>query len=80
MLDAFAGCATACVASEKLDRQWIGIDLSAKAVDLVIMRPKEFMGDLFHNRLAMARTDIPKRTDIGAPVPYRQNKHILFGQ
>ena len=27
-----------------------------------------------------ARTDIPKRTDIDTPVPYRQNKHVLFGQ
>ena len=27
-----------------------------------------------------ARTDIPRRTDIDAPVPYRQNKHVLFGQ
>ena len=38
------------------------------------------MGDLFHNRLVTARTDIPRRTDIDAPVPYRQNKHVLFGQ
>ena len=27
-----------------------------------------------------ARTDIPRRTDIDAPIPYRQNKHVLFGQ
>ena len=27
-----------------------------------------------------ARTDIPRRTDIDAPVPYRQNKHMLCGQ
>ena len=44
------------------------------------MRLQQSMGDLFHNRLVTARTDIPRRTDIDAPVPYRQNKHILFGQ
>ena len=38
------------------------------------------MGSLFHNRVVTARTDIPQRTDIGAPIPYRQNKHVLFGQ
>ena len=38
------------------------------------------MGGFFHNRLVMARTDIPRRTDIDAPVPCRQNKHVLFGQ
>ena len=28
----------------------------------------------------LSRTDIPRRTDIEAPIPYRQNKHVLFGQ
>ena len=80
VLDPFCGCATACVAAENLDRHWIGIDISPKAVELVNMRLQESMGDLFHNRLVTARTDIPRRTDIDAPVPYRQNKHVLFGQ
>jgi len=31
VLDPFCGCATACIAAEKLKRQWIGIDLSTKA-------------------------------------------------
>lgn len=38
VLDPFCGCATACVAAEKLDRQWIGIDLSPKAHELVLGR------------------------------------------
>ena len=41
---------------------------------------QQSMGDLFHNRLVTARTDVPRRTDIVAPVPYRQNKHVLFGR
>ena len=80
VLDPFCGCATACVAAENLGRRWIGIDISPKAVELVNMRLQQSMGDLFHNRLVTARTDIPVRTDIDAPVPYRQNKHVLFGQ
>ena len=80
VLDPFCGCATACVAADNLGRCWIGIDISPKAVELVNMRLQQSMGDLFHNRLVTARTDIPRRTDIDAPVPYRQNKHVLFGQ
>ena len=38
VLDPFAGCATACVAAERLDRQWIGIDVSDMAAKLVIER------------------------------------------
>ncbi len=80
VLDPFCGCATACVAAEQLGRRWIGIDISPKAVELVNMRLQQTMGELFHNRLVTARTDIPRRTDIDAPIPYRQNKHVLFGQ
>ena len=80
VLDPFCGCATACVAAESLGRHWLGIDISPKAVELVNMRLRQSMGNLFHNRLVTARTDIPRRTDIDAPRPYRQNKHILFGQ
>ena len=80
VLDPFCGCATACVAAENLGRRWIGIDISPKAVEMVNMRLQQTMGELFHNRLVTARTDIPRRTDIDAPVPYRQNQHILFGQ
>ena len=80
VLDPFCGCATACVAAENLGRRWLGIDISPKAVELVNIRLRQSMGGLFHNRLVTARTDIPKRTDINAPIPYRQNKHILFGQ
>ena len=80
VLDPFCGCATACVAAENLSRRWIGIDISPKALELVNMRLQQSMGGLFHNRLVTARTDIPRRTDIDVPVPYRQNKHVLFGQ
>ena len=80
VLDPFCGCATACVAAENLGRRWVGIDISPKAVELVNMRLQQTMGELFHNRLVTARTDIPRRTDIDAPIPYRQNKHVLFGQ
>ena len=80
VLDPFCGCATACVAAEKLGRKWVGIDISPKAVELVNIRLQEFMGDLFHSQLVTARTDIPHRTDIDAPIHYRKNKHVLFGR
>ena len=84
VLDPFCGCATACVAADKLGRQWVGIDLSPKAIELVAQRlqqaPPLGIGSLFHHGYVTARTDIPRRTDIDAPIPYRQNKHVLFGQ
>ena len=80
VLDPFCGCATACVAADKLGRKWVGIDVSPKAVELVNMRLQQAMGSLFHHGYVTARTDIPRRTDIEAPIPYRKQKHVLFGQ
>ena len=84
VLDPFCGCATACVAADKLGRKWVGIDLSPKAIELVNQRlqqaPPLGIGPLFYHGYVTARTDIPRRTDIDAPIPYRQNKHVLFGQ
>ena len=80
VLDPFCGCATACVAADRLGRKWIGIDISPKAVELVNLRLRQTMGSLFHAGYVTARTDIPQRTDVDAPRPYRQNKHVLYGQ
>ena len=80
VLDPFCGCATACVAADKLGRRWVGIDLSPKAVELVNMRLQQAMGSLFHHRYVTARTDIPQRTDIETIRHYRDWKHDLYGQ
>ena len=79
VLDPFAGCATACVAAERIDRQWVGIDLSKKAADLVQIRIRKEI-DLFHNFKPIRRSDIPKRTDQGKLPSYRTHKHLLFGK
>ncbi|MXW62114.1 MAG: hypothetical protein F4003_10090 [Acidimicrobiaceae bacterium] len=80
VLDPFAGCATACVAAEKLKRRWVGIDLFPKAAELVNERLRGEMGDLFHHGFVTTRTDIPQRTDIHTPKNYRQNRHVLYGE
>ena len=80
VLDPFCGCATACVAADNLQREWVGIDISSKAVELVHMRLRATLGELYHAGMVTARNDIPQRTDIEAPIPYRLNKHVLFGQ
>ena len=80
VLDPFCGCATTCVAAEKLGRKWVGIDISPKAAELVNKRLRLSMGSLFHNRLVKARTDIPRRTDVDQPKDYRKSKHVLYGE
>ncbi len=79
ILDPFAGCATACVAAERLGRQWVGIDISEKAADLVQVRIRKKI-NLFHNFKPIRRSDIPKRTDQGNLPHYRTHKHQIFGK
>jgi site-specific DNA-methyltransferase (adenine-specific) len=38
VLDPFCGCGTAVVAAQKLDRRWIGIDITFQAIDLIRTR------------------------------------------
>lgn len=80
VLDPFCGCATTCIAAQDEGRQWIGIDISAKAADLVKTRIKEELGLMFVR--VLHRCDIPKRTDQTKVVRYNSstNKKQLYGE
>ncbi len=75
VLDPFCGCATTCVAAEKLERKWIGIDVSLEAYKLVQERLKKEVhwsesGQLIEKALQKSkaitlRTNPPQRTDEG---------------
>jgi site-specific DNA-methyltransferase (adenine-specific) len=45
VLDPFCGCGTAIAAAQKLNRQWIGIDITHLAVNLIRHRLKDAYGD-----------------------------------
>ena len=79
VLDPFCGCATTCIAAEKLGRQWTGIDISPKAAELVKVRMRRET-NLFDRFNPIVRTDIPKRTDVGKLPPYKTHKHTLYGK
>ena len=78
VLDPFCGCATTCIAGEKLNRKWIGIDLSEKAGELVKIRLKKDL-DLSSSFLKNIhiRETLPIRN---APKPSKDIKWTLFGK
>ena len=75
VLDPFCGCATTCIAAERLKRQWVGIDVEEKARDLVVQRlEREVYKDILHKGgegflETYHLRKPPKRTDPEAPVP-----------
>ena len=66
VLDPFCGCATTCLAAERLERQWIGIDLAKEASALVVKRlKKDGEGKLEFAAYEVEHlTKLPKRTDL----------------
>ena len=74
VFDPFCGCATTCVAAEKLDRQWIGIDISEKAAELVKKRIHEELGLLLLKPIH--RLDTPQDRD---GKKSENIKHLLYG-
>ena len=89
VLDPFCGCATACVAAEQLDRQWIGIDISPSAEDITKLRLQEEVdkqSDLWNPLEDITvSTSTPSRTDESQTAVQRrlpsayQHKHELYG-
>ena len=67
------------MAADRLERQWVGVDISDKAAALVVHRMEADQGlwrDVTH------RTDIPRRSDLG-PLPRyncKENKQALYGR
>lgn len=79
VLDPFCGCATACIAAQRLEREWVGIDISAKAAELVELRMEKELGLFWQGT---HRTDTPQRDDLGTVPTYNstENKKFLYGE
>ena len=75
VLDPFCGCATTCVAAEVESRQWIGIDVSKLAFQLVKARLEKTLPAL--DWKVIHRTDIP--TDRKGKRS-KDIKHTLYGR
>lgn len=84
ILDPFCGCATTLVAAEKLDRQWVGIDIWSGALDAVKTRLRQQAlaeregveaDTLFDFGKFGFHEDLPTRTDEGEiAVPFLRVK------
>ncbi len=77
VLDPFCGCATTCVAAEELRREWVGIDISPKAAELVKFRMNREINFLYRG---INRIDIPLRTDLGTLPRPATHKKRLYGE
>lgn len=85
VFDPFCGCATSCVAAERLGRKWVGIDISFKAYELVksrLMKEVEHTNsDIFtfdpNEDEIYATTEPPQRTDDGKDYVLKKYIYVI---
>lgn len=77
VFDPFCGCATTLASADALGRNWVGIDISSKATDLIKLRIEDQQG-LWKD--IIERKDIPQRTDLGKLPPPRSHFDTLYGK
>jgi site-specific DNA-methyltransferase (adenine-specific) len=71
ILDPFCGCGTAVVAAEKLKRQWIGIDITHLAVNLMKYRLRDSFGEYAKINVIGEPTSLPDAEDLAKNDPYQ---------
>ena len=88
VLDPFCGCATACIAAEKLGRQWIGIDIAPQAAEVLKDRARRELqipmqdedGKGWEDWSPLILTAPQRRTDLKLELPAdpRSEKEWLY--
>ena len=71
VLDPFCGCGTAVDAAQRLGRQWIGIDVTHLAINLIKHRLMDSYGDTVPFAVVGEPTDVASAQDLAASDPYQ---------
>ena len=88
VLDPFCGCATACIAAEKLGRQWVGIDILPQAAEVLNQRArrelqiplKDDNGNGWEEWRPFVLEEPPRRNDLTllSPANPQSDKELLY--
>lgn len=70
-LDPFCGCGTSIAAAQKLNRQWIGIDITHLAMTLMKERLKDTFGDAVQYKVIGEPVSVPDAAALAASDPYQ---------
>jgi len=71
VLDPFCGCGTAVAAAQKLNRQWIGIDITHLSITLMKERLKDTFGDAAKFKVIGEPTSVPDAAALAMTDPYQ---------
>ena len=71
VLDPFCGCGTTVAAAQKLDRRWIGIDITQLAISLIRYRLGDSFGEDCRFEVIGEPTSLPDATVLAEQDPYQ---------
>jgi site-specific DNA-methyltransferase (adenine-specific) len=71
VLDPFCGCGTTIAAAQKLNRQWIGIDITHLAITLMKERLKDTFGKSVQFKVMGEPVSVPDAAALAASDPYQ---------
>ena len=71
VLDPFCGCGTAVAVAQRLNRQWIGIDITHLAITLIRHRLKDSFGDSVKFKVIGEPVSIPDAGTLAKNDPYQ---------
>lgn len=71
ILDPFCGCGTAIAVAQRLDRRWIGIDVTHLAINLIKTRLQDAYGDQATYRVIGEPTTVEDAEDLAKTDPYQ---------
>jgi DNA modification methylase len=71
VLDPFCGCGTATVVAQRLDRRWIGIDITSLAIALIKNRLRDTFGDSAIYKVVGEPVSLPDAQNLAEQDPYQ---------
>ena len=71
VLDPFCGCGTATVVAQRLRRQWVGIDITHLAINLIKHRLRDAFGEQVIYRVIGEPVTLPDAQTLAAQDPYQ---------
>ena len=71
VLDPFCGCGTAVAVAHRLNRRWIGIDVTHLAVNLIKVRLRDAFGDAAQYEVIGEPTSVPDAAALAESDPYQ---------
>jgi len=71
ILDPFCGCGTAIAAAQKLNRRWIGIDITHLAVTLIKHRLRDAFGEQVSYQVVGEPVSLPDAEELASTDPYQ---------